>query len=78
MSQKFGVSPLLQHEEFKNKDISIFEACVLDTETVEVAPIRSIETLEKAITSLGGLKKGTVVIDTITDVWQWLLAWLES
>jgi len=71
------VSPLLHHPEFKDKEIHVFEACVLDTETVEVDPIKSIEALEKAITSLKSLKKGTVVIDSVSDVWQWLLAWLE-
>jgi len=74
---EFGVAPLLQKEPFKNKDIRVFEACVLDTKTVEVDPIQSIEALEKALTALRTLQKGTVVIDSVSDVWSWMQAWLE-
>ena len=68
---------MLQKEPFKSKDIRVFEACVLDTKTVEVDPIQSIEALEKALTALRTLEKGTVVIDSVSDVWAWMQAWLE-
>jgi len=74
---EFGLAPLLQKDLFKDKEIRVFEACVLDTKTVEVDPIKSIEALERALSALSTLQRGTVVIDSISDVWQWLQAWLE-
>jgi len=74
---EFGVAPLLSKEPFKNKDIRVFEACQLDVDTVEVDPIKSIEAVEQAITALQRVDKGTIVIDSATDIWQWLVAWLE-
>ena len=72
-----GVAPLLAKPEFRDKDIRIYDAVKLDLEKDEVDPIGSLEMLEKALTALRDVKYGTIVIDTITDIWQWIGAWLE-
>jgi hypothetical protein len=54
---------------FKGKEIYIFPACQLDAD-VKVDPIQSIEAVEEAISKLGRLEKGTIVLDSATDLWQ--------
>ena len=69
-----GVAPLLAKPEFRGKDIRIYDAVKLDLENDEVDPIGSLDMLEKALTALRDVKYGTIVIDTITDIWQWILS----
>jgi hypothetical protein len=54
---------------FKGKEIYIFPACQLDAD-VKVDPVQSIEAVEEAISKLGRLDKGTIVLDSATDLWQ--------
>ena len=72
---EFGTAPLLH--KFEGKEIYVFEACQLDARA-EVDPLQSLEAVEKAITALQRLEKGTVVIDSATDIWQWIVMWLEQ
>jgi len=65
-----GVAPLLTKDVFRNKEIYIYEAVKLSIEKDEVDPIGSLEQLEQALTALKDVNRGTVVIDTLTDVWQ--------
>ena len=74
---EFGTYPLLCKEPFKNKDIRVFEAAQLNVESAEIDPVKSIEAVEEAISFLKDINEGTVVIDSVTDIWQWLGAWLE-
>jgi hypothetical protein len=65
--REFGTAPLLP--KFKGKEVYIFPACQLDAD-VKVDPAQSIEAVEEAISKLGRLDKGTIVLDSATDLWQ--------
>jgi len=75
---EFGIAPLLLKEPFSSKDIRVFEAAQLSVETAELDPIQSIEAVEQAVAYLKDINTGTIVIDTVTDIWQWIGAWLET
>jgi len=77
---EFGVAPLLAKEPFKSKEVYVYEAARLSEETAEIDPAASLDAVEKALTVLlrKQLTKGTVVIDSVTDIWQWHQAWLEQ
>jgi hypothetical protein len=64
---EFGTAPLLP--KFKGKEVYVFPACQLDAD-VKVDPVQSIEAVEEAISKLGRLDKGTIVLDSATDLWQ--------
>jgi len=72
------VAPLLLKEPFKSKDIRVFEAAQLDLNTAEVDPVKSLEAVEEAVGLLKEINEGTIVIDSVTDIWQWIGAWLEG
>lgn len=72
-------------EKFPEKDqIYIFEALHLDPKTLEVDPVRSLELVEQALTAVIGYVqdhpdvRGTIVIDSMTDIWSWLGIWLDE
>jgi len=73
---EFGVYPVLRH--FKDKDIRIFEAAILDPETDMPDPEKSLEKIEEAVAALRNVNEGTIVIDSGTDIWQWMGAWMEK
>jgi len=73
---EFGAAPVAR--KFSGKKIYIMEACVIDPATDEFDAISSLERFEEAVKSLKDVEKGTVVIDTGTDLWSWLGAWKES
>jgi len=75
---EFGCSPLLRKELFRDKEIYVFEAASLDPLTDRVDPLKSLENVEEAIATLADVKEGTIVIDTGTDIWGWIIAWLEE
>jgi len=41
-------------------------------------PIRSMYELENAIIALKDVQKGTIVVDNVTDYWQFVCAWMET
>jgi len=61
---------------FKNKDIRIFEAKVIDEDTGEADFLKSLEAVENAVTALKDVKEGTIVVDSISDIYTWLNAWV--
>ena len=73
---EFGAAPLLHM--FPNKDIRIFECAQLDSITSEPDPLKSLTEVEAALSSLKDIDHGTLVIDSGTDIWQWISAWLET
>jgi len=89
IDSEFGTFPLLEQPIFKewladgNPDLDqdyiyVFEAAVLDEQSAEPDPLLSLEAVEEALTSLVKVPFGTVVIDTVTDVWGWINTWLEG
>lgn len=73
---EFGAPPLLR--KFQGKDINIMSAAVLDPDTDEPDMEKSLDKLEKAISTLKDLDRGTIVIDSGSDIWGWLGAWVEQ
>jgi len=65
---------------FPEKRIFIAEVTHIDPITDQPDPIRSLENVEKAIAAIAStnIERGTIVIDTVTDIWQWICAWLEQ
>ncbi len=76
LDTEFGTMPLLRH--FKDKEIYVMEAAVLDPETDEPDMDESLKKIEAAIATLRELTAGTIVIDSGSDVWGWLGAWTEQ
>jgi len=68
----------IAYEHFPNKDIRIFECKIVDPEIDLPRPLLCLDELENAIKSLKEVKTGTIVIDTITDYWSWMSAYVES
>ena len=64
--------------------VYIFEALQLDPETMEPDPIQSLEEVEKALKAVVKYVqdhsdvRGTIVIDSASDIWQWIGVWLEE
>lgn len=73
---EFGTAPVARH--FPDKEIYIYEAAVLDPDTDEPDIEKSLKELENAIAMLKDVDKGTIVIDSGTDIWSWLGAWVEQ
>jgi len=88
ISTEFGVAQLLH--QFPNKDIRIMECTEpytdapikaktgeVDDQPFAVDPILSLRKVEKATEALKDITKGTIVLDSGSDIWQWMGAWLE-
>lgn len=73
---EFGTAPVTRH--FPEKDIFIYEAAILDPSTDEPDVEASLKNLEEAVATLKDVSTGTIVIDSGTDIWQWLGAWVEQ
>ena len=73
---EFGATPLLR--KFPGKEIYIMSTAVLDPDTDEPDMDESMKKLEEGISTLRNLEKGTIVIDSGTDIWSWLGAWVEQ
>jgi len=74
---EFAAAKLAQ-QHFPDKDIRIFEAKVIDPATDQPDPIKSLDEVEKAIISLKDVNEGTIVVDTVTDYWRWIGAFVEK
>jgi len=58
------------------KDIRIMDLADMDPSTT--SPIQYIEAIETAVDTLKGVEKGTICIDSLSDIQAWLGAWLEE
>ncbi len=76
LDTEYGVMPVLRH--FPDKDINVYEAAVLDPDTDEPDAGKSLKMIEQALSTLKDINEGTIVVDSGTDVWSWLGAWLEQ
>jgi len=79
---EFGIAPI-KHKHNQD-DLWILEVAQFDPVVKDVDISRSLELLEEALRSVISYIddnpdiKGTIVIDSITDVWTWLGIWLEE
>jgi len=55
---------------FKEKEIYVYEAAVLDEHTMEPDAMKSLNKIEEALSTLADVEKGTICVDSGTDVWQ--------
>tara|TARA_Y100001938_G_scaffold128710_1_gene182797 strand:- start:38737 stop:39612 length:876 start_codon:yes stop_codon:yes gene_type:complete len=87
ISTEFGVSQLQHH--FPDKDIRIMECSepytdkpqksggATDEDPFAIDPIRSLEKVELATEALKDVEGGTIIVDSISDIWSWLGLWLH-
>ncbi|MHA1286466.1 MAG: AAA family ATPase [Candidatus Thorarchaeota archaeon] len=74
----------LPAKNLKKEKIFIFEALQLDPETNDIDPIKSLEKIEEALRAIIGYiqdhpdERGTIVLDSASDIWQWIGIWLEE
>lgn len=82
------IEPLLVH--FPNKDIRIVQISKPytdapkfkrtgkeDTELAATDPELSLREFEKVTLLLKDIKEGTIVIDSVSDLWEWFSAWID-
>jgi len=60
-----------------NKEIHLVEAVYIDPKTDEIDPLKSLDTVERAVRSVRHITEGTIVLDTVTAIWSWLGDWLK-
>lgn len=77
LDTEFGARPLAIKDEFSDKEIHIAEIPVLNKKE-EPDAIASLDRLESAIKKVDDSQGGTIIIDSITDVWKWIQTWLEQ
>ena len=83
-----SVEPLFIH--FPDKDIRIVQCArpfaeaptikktgKVDTEVAASDPELSLREFEKVTLLLKDIKEGTIVLDSVTDVWEWFSAWID-
>lgn len=88
ISTEFGVSQLLHH--FPDKDIRIMECTETytdapikkisgkeDTSLGATDPEVSLRNIEKATLLLKDVTKGTIVLDSGSDMWEFFSAWID-
>ena len=65
---------------FPSKKIYIAEVVHIDPVTDLPDPVKSLENVERAIAAIASasITTGTIVIDSVTDIWAWIVAWLEQ
>lgn len=87
ISTEFGVHQNLHH--FKNKDIRIMECSEpyaekpidqkgqVNDEPFEADPVASLLKVEAATEALKDITQGTIVVDSVSDIWSWLATWMK-
>jgi hypothetical protein len=68
----------LAKQHFPQKDIRVCEVKVVSEVTMQPDPIKSMYELENAIIALKSVQQGTIVVDNVTDYWQFVCAWMET
>ena len=87
ISTEFGVAKLYKH--FPGRDIKVLECAepytdpikkqgVEDTDPFSVDPVKSLEKVEAATEALKDIQKGTIVVDVVSDIWEWMGTWLKA
>jgi len=74
-----GKWPIVQRH-FPGKQIFVFDLLekALDVNADEIDPKIALDELENALTSLKDVQEGTIAFDSMTDIYQWMQAWLEQ
>lgn len=84
---ELGAPPLFQHFEEDLEDIEWCDATFLDPNSDLPDPHKAIQLLESSITAIKEFTDnvtkekpiaGVVVIDSLTDVWDWIQEWLDQ
>lgn len=79
---ELGAPPLFDLPDYKEKwtkgEIKWCDATYLNPQTDIPDPEVMLQKLEATIGVLKAVEKGTVCIDSGTDVWDWIQAWLEG
>ena len=87
LSTEYGVSQLGHH--FPNKKIDILECAEAYTDKPVDAsgkeidtpfvtdPLKSLELIEQGVAECKDMTEGTIVVDSVTDIWSWLGAWIK-
>ena len=86
ISTEYGVTQLLN--QFPDKDIRVMECTVpytdapkklgkVDEGLFATDPEVSLRNVEKATELLKDITKGTIVLDSGTDLWEWFSAWID-
>lgn len=73
---EFGSYPVAR--KFDDEEINIADVVVLNEKTDDVDFIKSLDNIEQAVKVLSDVREGTIAIDSGSDVWQWIGAWLEK
>jgi len=85
---ELGAPPLFRH--FKKEELDFIEWCdatFLDPNTDLPDPLEALRRLESSLTAIKEFTdrtspdnpiKGVVVIDSLTDVWDWIQEWLDK
>jgi hypothetical protein len=68
----------LAKQHFAQKDIRVCEVKVISEETMQPDAIASMYEFENAIVSLKDIKSGTILVDNVTDYWQYVCAYMEE
>lgn len=90
ISTEDGVSLVALEKAYENKNIRIME-CTRPFAEAPISkktgkadegpgatdPLESLKTIEQAVIALKGKKEGTIVVDSISDIWSWMGTWLE-
>jgi len=87
ISTEFGVASLAHH--FPGKDIRIVECTTpftekpvkaggdIDEQPFAIDPVVSLQKIEEATEQLKDVTEGTIVVDSVSDVWAFLGNWLD-
>ena len=87
ISTEGGISQL--YKQFEGKDIQVMECSEPYTEPLEIQgkkdtdpfsvdPVVSLEKIDAATMALKDVKDGTIVVDSISDIWEWMGIWLKA
>lgn len=64
---------------FKDKDIHIYEVKVVEADDpTKINYLETFKNIARAVNALMDVKEGTICVDTISDVYTWLNAWVED
>jgi hypothetical protein len=76
LDSEYGAYPVAR--QFGDAEIYIMNTAILDPQKDDFNPDKCLKAVEDAITQLKEMKKGTVVLDSATDIYMWLQKWLDD
>lgn len=76
LDTEFGSYPVAK--KFKDKTINIADITVINQQTDDIDSNASIARAEIALKTIKDMQKGTVCIDSVSDIWSWMGSWLEE